>query len=212
MRSLALVVTACLTANLIATPDLFDGFATGWRRQWRDQDLFTKPTRYETAESDGKIALHARSESANAGLLREVRLKSPTSAHLSWQWKISRPLLDNNRERERSGDDYAARICVIFETSLIPLRTRSIQYVWAAHEAAGAIYPSPYSRNVGMIVLRSGEAGTQAWQAERRDLLADYRAYFGESPEMISAVGVLVDTDNTGLTAEAWFSDLRLED
>ena len=99
---------------------------------------------------------------------------------------------------------------MVFETSVWPLRTRAINYVWAAHEAVGAVFPSPYTRNVGMVVLRSGDAEAGVWQQERRDVLADYRDFFGEPTTCITAVAVLVDTDNTGKSAEAWFADLSL--
>jgi len=105
---------------------------------------------------------------------------------------------------------FTARVFVVFETSAIPLRTRAINYVWAAHEPVGAMFPSPYTKNVAMIVVRSGPADAGRWLGESRDVLADYRRFFGRAPTQISAVAVLVDTDNTGRAAEAWFADLVL--
>lgn len=113
-------------------------------------------------------------------------------------------------EHERRGDDFAARVMVVFETSPLPLRTRAINYVWAAHEPVGAVFPNPYSSNVAMLVLRSGNAHAREWQIESRDVIEDYRRFFGKSPDRISAVAVLVDTDNTDRVAEAWFAELML--
>lgn len=124
---------------------------------------------------------------------------------------MRQPLDLNRRERERAGDDFAARVLVVFEESVVPWRTRALAYVWAAHEPAGAVFPNPYTKSVGMIVVRSGAADSGRWQAETRDPVADYRAYFGEAPRRIEAVAVLVDTDDTGLAAEAWFADLSLD-
>lgn len=189
---------------------LFDHFGPDWRRNWREQRLFSKSTVYSVVQENGKPVLRAVSEAANAGLVREVRIVSPERARLSWRWKVSGALAGNDAERERRGDDYAARVSVVFETSPWPLRTRAINYVWAAHESAGTIFLSPYSANVAMIVLRSGDAEAGAWRAESRDLLEDYRRHFGRWPEAINAVAVLVDTDNTNRAAEAWFSALVL--
>jgi len=192
--------------------DLFDGFKDGWRQGWREEQLSSRPTIYTvTVGEAGRPVLRANSRSAHAGLLRPLALASPAKATLRWRWKVRGSLTGNDRERTRGGDDYAARIMVIFETSTWPLRTRALNYVWAAHESVGAIFPSPYTRNVGMIVVRSGEAEAGIWQQESRDVLADYRSFFGEPATRISAVAVLVDTDNTGRTAEAWFADLNLE-
>lgn len=207
--SLPLIIAACLPPTHAA--DLFDGFGAGWRERWRVENFLGRATRYEVAEDGSRLALRARSDSAHAGFLREHRIPSPSAARLSWRWKVVAPLSGNMRERERAGDDYAARVFVVFETSVLPLRTRAINYVWAAHEPRGAVFPSPYTRNVAMIVVRSGAAGAGAWQSESRDVLADYRAYFGAAPDRISAVAVMTDTDNTGGFAEAFYADLALQ-
>lgn len=199
------------TSGEVEVSLLFDRFSPGWRAKWREQSLFTKPTRYEMVTEGGRPVLHAISQSANAGLVREVSRLAPAEARLRWRWKVRAALAGNVRERERAGDDYAARVFVVFETSLNPLRTRAINYVWAATEKPGTVFASPYTRNVAIVVLRSGDAESGRWQDEQRDVRADYLAFFGEPPKQLSAVAVLVDTDNTKTNAEAWFSDLVLE-
>lgn len=211
MRHPVLLLATVATATLAPASDLFDGFTAGWRTHWREQNLFTRPTLYAAASDEGQTVLHARSDAANAGLVRELGLNAPTRARLGWRWKIKEPLTANRAERTRGGDDYAARVLVVFESSVLPFQTRAINYVWAAYEPAGTIFASPYSSNVAMLVLRSGDREAGRWLREERDVLADYRAFFGEPPRRISAVAVMVDTDNTGLAAEAWFDDLRLD-
>ncbi len=217
-RSLLLACAAGCAVTVCAAADdgmerlrLFDDFSPGWRDRWREQSLFAKPTRYDVVTEAGQPVLHAVSRAANAGLVREVKRPAPAEARLHWRWKVRSALVGNTRERERTGDDYAARVFVVFETSVNPFRTRAINYVWAATEKTGAVYASPYAKNVGIIVLRSGAAEAGVWQAEHRDVLADYRAFFGEPPTTIGAVAVSVDTDNTKGDAEAWFGDLVLE-
>lgn len=206
----SLVIGALCAETANEPRQLFDQFGTGWRDQWQEHRYFTRPTRYEVTKDEGRLVLHATSESAHMALVRPCELTNPSRARLSWEWKISTPLAANLVEQTRSGDDFAARICVVFDRSLIPLRTKSINYVWSAHLPVGTVYPSPYSRNVGMIVLRSGNADAGRWQRESRDVVADYSNYFGHAPPQISAFAVLVDTDNTGLKTEAWFTDLTL--
>ena len=207
-----MILLPITTVALGAPPaDLFDGFAPGWRAHWQEQRLFSRPTHYEPVRDGEQLVLHARSHAANAGLLRELGLNAPNRAKLGWRWKIKDPLTANRVERNRTGDDYAARVLVVFETSVLPLQTRAINYVWSAHEPAGTVFASPYSAKVAMVVLRSGDREAGRWVSEERDVLADYRAFFGELPREISAVAVMVDTDNTGLAAEAWFADLRLD-
>lgn len=208
LLSFCLIAVAC-TAETI---DLFDGFSTGWRDSWREQSLFRKPTIYHVVREQGKPVLHAASESANSGLIREVSLApSDYPLRLRWQWKVAQSLNAVAAEKTRSGDDYVARVCIVFEESFIPLRTRSIQYVWSTREPIGAIYPSPYSKQVGMVVLQSGNAAAGEWLSQERDIIADYRRYFGRNPTKVSAIGIVVDTDNTKTQGEAWFRDLVLE-
>jgi len=208
LLSSSLLAVACSAETI----DLFDGFAANWRNSWREQSLFSKPTVYRVTRDKSKPVLHAISQSANSGLLRELKL-SPADypVRLRWQWKIAQTLDAEASEKTRSGDDYVARICLVFETSIIPLRTRSIQYVWSSREPVGASYRSPYSKQVGMIVLQSGDQAAGQWLSEERDIIADYRKYFGRDPKEISAIGIVVDSDNTKTDGEAWFADLQIE-
>jgi hypothetical protein len=59
-----------------------------------------------------------------------------------------------------------------------------------------------------MIAIQ-GSGGLQGqWVSEQRDVLADYRRLFGEEPGEIAAVALMTDTDNTGLSARAWYGDI----
>ena len=189
---------------------LFDVFRPDWRAQWQEHRLFSKPTEYRVVHEGETPVLQAQSNAANSCLLRAVDLRTPQAAHLQWRWKIRAPLVGNTRERERRGDDFAARVVVVFEKSVLPLRTRAINYVWAAHLPRETVFPNPYSSNVAMIVLQSGGEHAGVWRSETRDVVADYRRFFGQEPERISAVGLFVDTDNTKSNAEAWFADFIL--
>ena len=62
-----------------------------------------------------------------------------------------------------------------------------------------------------MIVLRSGDESAGQWLPEERDIIADYRNFFGREPTKVSAIGIVVDTDNTKTEGEAWFRDLLVD-
>jgi len=67
---------------------------------------------------------------------------------------------------------------------------------------------SPTAGNVRIIVLRSGRAGLDAWQAEQRNVAADYLALFGRAPPRVGQVALMIDTNDTRGEAEALFGDL----
>ena len=81
------------------------------------------------------------------------------------RWKVERCLDGSFDEKTRDGDDYAARVFVIYTSSFLPWRTRAICYVWSSREPAGAAYPNPYTGRVATIVLQSGDENAgESWK------------------------------------------------
>jgi hypothetical protein len=191
--------------------DLFDEFNPGWRSHWEEQSLFAGATTYEPAALDGQSALRAVSQHSASSLFRRIDLPAPAAAQLRWSWRIQAPVPLTASERTKSGDDYAVRVTVIFEHSALPMRSCALQYVWATREPIGSTFPSPYSANVGMFVLRTGNAQAGMWCQESRDLLADYTRFFGRPAKRLSAVAIMTDSDNSGTKAEGWYAGLTLE-
>ena len=194
--------------------ELFDTDLEAFKANWREQGFpLIAPTEYRVrTEGEGTVVV-GRSEGANRGLLRECKIEQPMQARLSWRWRVNRGLDGRVSERTRGGDDFAARVFVVFETSIIPTRTRAINYVWAAKEAVGTVFPSPYTKRVAHVVVRSDVAveSRREWFSETRDVLADYESFFGEPATVISAVAIMVDADNTNQKAESEFAGLILE-
>lgn len=208
------LAVAGYTAEAVQRIELFDADPEGFAAHWREQEFpLIAPTEYRFRMKDGETVVVGRSDGACRGLLRECEIDQPTAARLSWRWRVNRGLDGRVSERSRGGDDFAARVFVVFETSIIPTRTRAINYVWAAKEPVGSIFPSPYTKRVAHIVVRSDVSGggRGEWVAETRDVLADYESYFGEPASVISAVAIMVDTDNTGQNAESEFAGLIWE-
>ena len=58
------------------------------------------------------------------------------------------------------------------------------------------------------MVLRSAASPTGEWLEEQVDLVADYRAAFGEAPPDPSQIAIQADTDNTDSTSRAQVADL----
>ncbi len=183
-------------------------------------------TRYDWAPSSG--ALHALADKSASGLIaRKISSVSETPI-LRWRWKIAKTLARGD-ERKKSGDDYAARVYVVFqyEPSRVGLMTRlkyglikklrgeyplyaGISYIWANKLAQGESLPSPYTRRVMMVAARSGDAGAGEWRSEERDILEDYQRLFGKEPPPYAGIAIMTDADDTQDTAEAWYADMSL--
>lgn len=185
----------------------------------------SRHTEYSLVADEGRTVLRARADASTAGIIRDLRVDLDTHPVLAWRWKATRlPLKADLRTRE--GDDFAARLYVIFDLRLATLATgerlgvtlarfvygpdvpaAALCYVWATRAAVGTIAPNAYTGRVRMVVVDSGAANLGRWVAHERDVAADYRLAFGEAPPAVKGVVVSTDTDNTGELAEAWYGD-----
>jgi hypothetical protein len=180
-------------------------------RLWQNVRLADRANRFTVVEDAGRTVLSAESDRSASALWFELGVPPGVLSRVRWRWRVESSIPGNRREREKKGDDYAARFFVIFEDEPFSREARALCYVWAASEPVGSSYTNPYFENVTTIVLQSGDERAGTWVAEERDFIADYRTAFGESPELLTAVAVMVDTDNTRSSARAWFDDITIE-
>lgn len=186
-------------------------FAEGWANQWMERKISQKPTRYQVVQEDTNSVLRAKSEGSASLLWRMLNIHSVKIGKISWRWKVAKSLSKKTEEKTKMGDDYAARLFVVFEPHKVNWNTRAICYVWAASEPVGSSYKDPYAKNVRIIVVESGNKQSDKWITEERNFIADYLKVFRNAPEMVSAVAIMVDTDNTAQKVAAWFDDIILE-
>ncbi|MFQ5652353.1 MAG: DUF3047 domain-containing protein [bacterium] len=191
---------------------LLGDFKKDWQKEWVERKLSARPTKYRVkVAKDSNQVLQAMSIESASALWRPLQIRPGRIGKLFWRWKIDIPLTKNTIEKSKQGDDYAARLYVVFEPHLVSWKTRALCYVWAAREPTGTIYRSPYALSVAMVVVQSGKENKGEWQSEQRDFIADYKKAFGKPPEMVTAVALMVDTDNTVQEAQTWFDDIRIE-
>lgn len=181
-------------------------FSLGDLNDWQKKS-FVGETHYALENTHGQLALRADSNAAASGRYREVSVDLNKTPILNWTWKI-KGLLTGNDERTRAGDDYPARVYVIFSGGIRFWRTRAINYVWSNHQPVGSRWPNAFTDQAHMIAIESGPERIGQWISERRDVRADYRLAFGEEPGRVDAVAIMTDTDNTGATATAWYGDI----
>jgi len=204
----ALVLSVILagTAGNAAGPLLIDDFAKGISAGW-EKKVFKGETAYRPVVEEGRPAVKAESRATASALIYKVSLDPKTYPRLSWSWKIVRTI-GKGDERTKKGDDYAARVYVVFPSALF-WRTRAVNYIWANRLPVGAFLPNAFTGNAVMVAVESGDGNAGRWIDEERDLVEDYRRAFGEDPPGIGAVAIMTDTDNTGEQAVAWYGAIR---
>ena len=181
---------------------------------------------YTLETMDGRDVMRAESKASASGLVRRMSVDAKEYPIIEWSWKIN-GILSKGDARKRSGDDYPARIYITFDvdesasfTDRMSHRAaravfgdvpyRAINYIWANQLPKGTHVPNPYTSTVCMIAVQSENGLKGTWQAEKRNVLEDYRMCFGSEPPLINGIAIMTDSDNTSESAVAWYGDIRL--
>ncbi len=171
-------------------------------------EKFVGETRYALDPDAGRPAVRADSSASASGLVREIDVDLEATPVLRWSWKIGN-LLEGVDETVRSGDDYPARVYVVFSDGRWwDPRPLSLSYVWSSTQARGSSWPNAYTDRVVMVALRDATDAVGTWVEERRNVRDDIRRLFGEEVRTLRAVAIMTDTDDSGQRATAWYGDI----
>jgi len=204
--TLLAIVNVCVS---IASADEIhvSHFATDGLSGWESKS-FKGTTDYRLVKEDGQTVVKATSHDSASGMIRKTHFQPSKHRYLRWSWKIT-DTIKNGDEKLKRGDDYAARVYVVFPGRYF-WQMKAINYIWANKLTKGNFLPSVYAADSKMVAVESGNGKAGQWLNEERDLLADYRSMFGTEPLEVEAIAIMTDTDNTGGTAEAWYGDIIL--
>jgi hypothetical protein len=176
---------------------------SGW-----EPKSFKGITDYRLVQENSKMILKAASHASASGLVKNITFDPKKYRYLRWSWKIKQTIPGGD-EKTKSGDDYAARIYIVFPGKYF-WQMQALNYIWANRLPKGTFIASPYAAGSKMIAVESGNGKAGQWVTEERDLLADYRTLFGTDPPDAEAIAIMTDTDNSGGVAEAWYGDIVL--
>lgn len=228
-----LITTALLASGkLLAQEPILPPFSTmaslsdGWEPL--EFPKIDQHSRYQLVQEEGVQVIKAHTSGGASGLITRLNIKPEGQLRLSWRWKVSN-VFDQGNAREKSGDDYPARIYVAFEfqpdkagfferakrktVELLfgeELPGNALNYIWANSLPKGEFVANPYTDKTVMVAVNSGGDKTGEWVRIERDIIADYRRAFGENPPAIRGIAIMSDSDNTGEQASAWYGDITL--
>lgn len=201
-------VRRSLVTAAAALPLMVGDFSAGSLEGWEEQTFRGRAKTSYTMVQDGRqYALLAESRASASGLVRRLQVDLQRTPLLRWSWKVAGTHAKGD-ERQKSGDDYAARVYLIFPHTL-PWKTRAIAYIWANRLPRGESLPNPYTANLRMLAVQSGPANAGQWIVEQRNVAEDYRRLFGSPPPALQGVGIMTDSDDTGGEATAWYGSIR---
>lgn len=183
-------------------------FESGDLNGWKEQ-RFKGRTQYTLGKIDGRQALMAKSSAAASGLYKAVEIDLEKTPYLNWSWRVENTLRGLD-ESTKSGDDYPARVYVIFQNMDIFLRSRSLTYVWSSTQPINSSWRSAYTSNSVMVAIQSGTKSLGRWVVQKRNIRSDYRRLFGQETRFADGIAVMTDTDNSGQSATAYYGNIFL--
>lgn len=188
------------------------------------------PTIYRLRKDSagGHAVLHARASKSASGMQHPVNVKVRKAHKLKWRWKVAN-LVGTADNTVRHLEDAPARVVLAFHGDKGTLGFRdqimfenaklltgqdmpyaTLMYIWANRLPVGTVLHNPNTRRVRMLVVESGPERLGEWLEYSRDVASDFHKVFGEDAGILTAIGVLTDTDNTGESVDAYYGDIRL--
>jgi hypothetical protein len=189
---------------------------------------YKKNTVYRLENYQGRTVLSANSKTSASGLAVKLRPRSAPNLWLQWEWKAVGviPQADN---ADSQRDDAPLRILVAFDgnKSKLPLKEKltfemaslisgqelpyaTLMYIWSGKNAPNTVLNNAHTSRVKMIVVDSGWSNIGEWRKHERDLAADYKLAYGETPGNVIGIALLTDTDNTKSEVRAIYGDIEL--
>jgi hypothetical protein len=178
--------------------------------------------------SDGRAtfyAIRANARGSASTLWRKVALQSINDLDIEWSWSKELDPAGNN-PAQREADDAAARLMLAFDgdKSSLPLREQVLLetaklltgeeppyavliYAASTSHAPGTVVVNPRTTRVRTIVVP--RAAGPSWAKYRRNIKADYKLAFGESPGRLLGVGLMTDADNSASSAAALYGPIQ---
>ncbi len=182
--------------------------------EWQEKIFRGKVLYSIESTGHGEGFLQAHSLSASSGLIHRIKLDICRYPMISWQWRVKtfpdKKIKDTTKGGWVEQDDYAARVYVIFLSWNIS-RIQSLEYVWDEAHPEGTILPSPFSKNIKLVVVESGRENLDRWVPEERNIYKDYQRAFGRRPpRTVGAIALMTDSDNSMSSAETFYKDLKV--
>ena len=198
---------------------------SGWQ-EW-SFSRFKKATSYELIEDSGAHVMKASADGSASGLRHALKVNPAAYPVLTWRWKVD-SLIESADNTQKHTEDSPVRVLVTFDGPMekVPFADRvlsdnvylltgrrmpyaTLVYIWENRARKNTIIPNLHTSRIKMIVAESGPGNLRHWQTITRNVVDDYKRAFGEDPGTITSIGIMTDTDNTGVKAEAFYGDIR---
>ena len=164
-------------------------------------------TLYSIGNNENGSYLKAVAENAASGVGKEIKINLDKTPFINITWKIEKDL-KGIKENTKKGHDFAARVFVIKKTGATPLSNRAINYVFSSNSNVGETWPSPYTKKSIDSVLASTKSNLNEWVTVKANVKEDFKKFHDLDVEELSGIAIMVDTDNSKLTAISYYQNI----
>lgn len=185
-------------------------FSNGSLDGWSERS-FEGNSVYELVDDNGVKVLKGYTDKQASIFYREQSVDLARTPVINWSWKVDRIFKDIN-EKERSGDDFPARLYVVAKTGLLPWDTLAINYVWSSQLPIDDSWPNPFTDKAQMVVIQTGDTDVGKWTTHSRNVAEDFKSLFNKDIDEINGFAVMVDGDNARKEATAWFGEISFSE
>lgn len=194
-----------LVLDRMAEADIGDPLPPGWEvRTVSGSDVPSSRVTAQTGHDqlDRAIRFEARGrQAAFFGLDLDTPL-DPATQRLAWQWRVDEPVPGADL-RTPELDDAPARFFVVFGRGGLLSSPEILFYSWGGSDEVGDHWTYRDDGSFRVMVLRNDRSPTGVWLTEARDLREDYLLTFGREPPPVTALGFMIDSDQTGARASS---------
>jgi hypothetical protein len=164
-------------------------------------------TIYTVGSNDNGNFLKAIADNAASGLGKELKINLNKTPFINITWKIEKDL-SGIKENTKKGHDFAARVFAVKKTGATPLSNRAINYVFSSNNKIGFNSPSPYTKKSIDNVLATTINNFNEWVTVKSNVKEDFKKFHELDVNELDGLAIMSDTDNSKMTAIAYFQNI----
>ncbi|NOX27100.1 MAG: DUF3047 domain-containing protein [Gammaproteobacteria bacterium] len=207
-RSVAIAATFLATAILqyaFADEQLY--FDVQEIAQWQNKS-FNGESTYQLTQINNRKAVAASSQQSASARYYKNKIDLKTTPYLNWSWQVEDLPNTLSDDSTKSGDDYAARIYVVFKTGFAFWKIASLNYVWANQRPKGDHWHNAYTNKVVLLAVDSGSDAVGQWQSYKVNVAEDIKKYWAKEVSTLTSIAIMADSDDSQSSTKSYFGDI----
>ncbi len=179
--------------------EIVNSFPSSWKAASKKGS-----TLYKILEENANRYLNINVTDDSINIAKEIEWDLKQHPLLQWRWRIHKEPLGAD-PRNESTHDCAAAVYVLIKNGLSPL-PKYIKYIWCNSLESGTRFF--FKKNRAIVVMRGKDDNLSEWYKETRNVLEDYKYFYGDKKPKIKGISILSDSNNTHSESEADYDDI----